>query len=129
MNVNTQDRPVARIFEDIVSNIQEIVRSEIRLGKTELKTEVAKAARGGGILAGGAALAFYAVGFVLLAAVYALELVLAGWLAALIVGLLAGIVATVLITAGRTRLRRVNPPQKTIDTMRENIQWAREQTR
>lgn len=122
------DRPVTEIVQDMLANLQEILRSEIRLAKEEIRTEGSKAARAGKALASGAALAFYAIGFLLLAAVYALEIALPAWLAALIVGVVVGIVAAALLAAGRGTLKRVNPaPPRTVETMKENVQWAREQ--
>jgi uncharacterized membrane protein YqjE len=123
------DRPISQVVQDIAGNIQEIFRSEIRLAKEEVRQEGSKAARAGVVLAGGAVLGLYALGFLLLSAVYALAIALPWWLAALIVGVVVGIAAAVLIVTGRDRLHRVNPPQRTIETMKENVQWAREQMR
>ena len=76
----------------------------------------------------GVALAFYGLGFLLLAAVYALSLVMAGWLATLIVGGVLVVAAGILIIAGGTKLQRVNfTPDKTIRTLEEDVLWAKQQ--
>ena|SRR5579862_1207952 len=124
------ERSFSEILNDLVHNLQEIFRSEIRLAKEEVRQESSKALRAGAVLAGGAVLGFYGLGFLLLAAVYALTLALPAWLAALIVGVVVGIVAAAMIAGGRARMKRVNPvPPRTVETMRENVQWAREQMR
>ena len=124
------DRSFTNVLEDIAGNIQAIVRSEVRLAKTEIQEEAVKAGRAAGVAGAGGVLGLYAVGFVLLACVYALELALAPWLAALIVGVVAGAGAAVLIQAGRKGLRRVHPrPDRTIHTVKENLEWAKNQTR
>jgi hypothetical protein len=51
-----------------------------------------------------------------------------GW-AALIVTAVWGVVAAVLAVRGRDQLRRVNPtPERTVQTLKEDAQWARHPT-
>jgi len=130
MATGTQERSLADVFHDILSNIQDIVRSEFRLAKAELGDQASRA-RGALILLGSGALAGVFAGALLLTAcVLALSLVLAAWLSALIVALAAGIVAMSLIAAGRRRMEKVNPrPQRTIDSLRENVAWAKGQSK
>jgi hypothetical protein len=60
--------------------------------------------------------------------VYALSLVVAGWLAALIVGGVLAVAAGILTGAGITKLKRVNfAADKTIRTLEEDVQWAKQQ--
>jgi uncharacterized membrane protein YqjE len=121
-------RSVPEILEDIASNLTQIVQAEFRLAKTELKEEAEKVAVPGATLGAGVVLAFYGLGFLLLAAVYTLSLVMAAWLATLIVGGVAAVAAGVLIGAASTKLQRVNlSPDKTIRTLEEDLQWAKQQ--
>ncbi len=121
-------RSVPEIFEDIASNLTQLVQAEFRLAKSELKEGAERVAGPGATLGAGAVLAFYGFGFLLLAAVHALSLVMAGWLAALIVGGVLAVAAGILIGAGGTKLRRVNLiPDKTMRTLEEDVQWAKQQ--
>ncbi len=121
-------RSVPEILEDIASNLTQIVQGEFRLAKSELKEGAEKVAGPGAALGAGVVLAFYGLGFLLLAAVYALSLVMAGWLATLIVGGVLTVAAGVLIGAGGMKLKRVNlTPEKTIRTLEEDVQWAKQQ--
>src|SRR6266404_1529734 len=123
-------RSMGEILQNIIADVQEIVRSEFRLAKAEVQEETAKVARSGIPLIVGLLLGLYALGFILLAAVHALSIVVAAWLAALIVGFVAGVVSLILINVGRNRLKGVKVvPEKTIGTMKENVQWARNQIR
>ncbi len=123
-------RSMSEILQNIIADVQEIVRSEFRLAKAEVQEETAKVARSGIPLIVGLLLGLYALGFILLAAVHALSIVVAAWLAALIVGFVAGVVSLILINVGRNRLKGVKVvPEKTIGTMKENVQWARNQIR
>ena len=123
-------RSMGEILQDIIADVQEIVRSEFRLAKAEVQEETAKVARSGIPLIVGLLLGLYALGFILLAAVHALSIVVASWLGTLIVGFLVGVVSLILINVGRNRLKGVKVvPEKTIGTMKENVQWARNQIR
>jgi len=124
------ERSVSDVLRDIFGNLQDIVRSEVQLAKVEFRTESAQAAKAGKPLIAGAVLSCYAGGLLLLALVYGLSLVLQPWLAALTVGMLVSVLAAILISMGRARLRMVAPkPEKTIKTMKENVQWLKDQTR
>jgi len=124
------DRSVTEILENIVGNVQGIVRSEVRLAKAEIQEETVKAGKAAGITGSGAVLGLYALGFFLLTCLYALETAMAPWLAALIVTVVVGSAAAVLILVGRKRLKRVDPrPEKTISTLKENVEWVKNQTR
>jgi hypothetical protein len=124
------DRPLSNIFQDVIRNVQEIIRSEVRLAKTEIKEEVVKTRIALAWLSAGACAALYAVSFLLLTIVYALENILPAWLAGFIVAVALGAGAAILIGIGRTRLSQVEPkPDKTIQTMKENIEWAKHPTR
>jgi hypothetical protein len=117
-------------LQDIIGNVQEIIRSEVRLAKAEVQQEAAKAGKAAGVLGSGAVLGLYAGGFLLLACLYALELVVAAWLAALIVAVVAGAGAAVLVNAGKKRIKQVDPrPDKTIHSIQENLEWAKNQTK
>jgi len=123
-------RSATDVLKDIIGNIQEIIRSEVRLARAEIREETGKLLNASRMLAIGAFAGIYAVGFILLSLVYGLASVVAPWLAALIVGVLLAIVAGVMVMSGRGRLKDVTPkPEKTIDTMKENIEWMKGQTR
>jgi uncharacterized membrane protein YqjE len=121
-------RSVPQILEDIASNLTQIVQAEFRLAKSELKEGAEKVAGPGAALGAGVALALYGLGFLLLAAVYALSSIMAGWLAALIVGGVLSVAAGILLAAGGTKLKRVNLTHgKTVQTLEEDLQWAKQQ--
>jgi uncharacterized membrane protein YqjE len=119
-------RSVPEVLQDIVGNLQEIIRSEFRLAKTELKEEASRAAKPAATFGAGLVFGFYGIGFLLLASVYGLSMVMAGWLAALIVGAVLAVVAMGLIGSSSKKLKRVNPtPNKTMRSIEENVQWAK----
>ena len=123
------DRSIAAVLGDIVGNIQHIVRSEMRLAKTELREELRKSASAGVMLGVGVVGLMFSVLFVLLAAVYALSLVVPSWMAALIVGAGLGLIAAVCVAIGISRFKRVRAAPKTTATVKENVEWAKQLTR
>src|SRR6266568_2645066 len=119
-----RDRSVSELMQDIVANVQQIIRSEVLLAKTEVKEEALQASKAGRLVIVGAVAAFYSVGFLLLFCIYALATAIAAWAAALIVALAVGTAAAVLLRVGIKRMKQVSPtPQKTIESVKENVRW------
>ena len=124
------ERTFSDVFQDIVRNLQEIVRSEVRLARTEIREDVAKAKSSATMLGAGAVTALFAVLFLLAAAASALALVMPPWAAALIVGAALAIAAGAALMVGRTRLRQIHPtPERTVESVKENVEWAKQQIR
>lgn len=124
------DRSIATVLSDIVGDLQQIIRAEVRLAKVEVREELAKAKQGAAMLVTAGVVLVFAVGFALLAAVYALALVWPSWAAALVVAVVVAATGAVLAMTGLHRLKEVNvAPPKTVSTVRENIQWAKTRTR
>jgi uncharacterized membrane protein YqjE len=123
-----RERPVTEVFKDIIGNVQEMVRSEVRLARAEMSQEVAKTARAGAMLAAGAVLGAIAGVFLLVCLAQLLGLVMPSWAATLLVGVVVGIAGFVLISSGKSRLR-VPTPDKTIENVKENVEWMKNQTK
>jgi hypothetical protein len=89
---NSTERPFTAVLSSIVENLEEIVRSEIRLAKAEVRHEVAEFTHGAVWLATGILSAFFAISFLLGVSFFALSNVMPRWIAALII---AGVLLTV----------------------------------
>jgi len=125
-----RERSISDVVQDIIRNVQEMLRSEVRLAKTELREEAVKAKTAGALLGGGAVSAFFAVFFLLLMTVYALTRVLPDWAAALIVAAFTAIVAALMLTAGIKRFKQVHPtPERTVENIKENVEWVKQKTK
>lgn len=123
-------RSIADVLQDIIANVQAIIRSEVRLAKTEVTEEVTKAGRAGGLLAGGIVAALFALWLLLLTILFALATVIPMWGAALILFAVMFIAAAVLLNAGKKRFKTVHAtPEKTIETVKENVEWVKSQTK
>jgi uncharacterized membrane protein YqjE len=125
----TADRSISSVLHDIVGNVQDIVRSELRLARTELTEELAKARKGAMLLGVGSVMLTFSVLFALVAIVYALSLVMPGWAAAAVVALGVGAIAALCVSIGIKRLKSMRAVPKTTETLKENAEWARQLTR
>jgi hypothetical protein len=113
------------LVAEVVGDISTLFRQEVALAKAEIREEAKKAGKGAGMFAGAGGAGYFALLFVLLAVMFGLGEVMAlGW-AALIVGVALLGVAAVLALRGRATVRTVHPaPTQTVETLREDVQWA-----
>jgi uncharacterized membrane protein YqjE len=126
----TYERSFGQVLQEIGSNIQDLVRSEIRLAGAEFREEGTKAVKAGKEVAIGGVLALYAGGLLLLTLVYLLTLVVPAWAAAAIVFAITALPAAILLMTGVQHWRTVHPkPEKTVATVKENIEWAKHHAR
>jgi len=125
------ERSVGEVLQDIVGNVEEIVRSEVRLAKAEVKQQVSATARALVSLLIGAVIGIYALGFLLLALVYGLALVIASWwIAALAVGAALVLISIAFFSIGRQRMRALDPvPERTVRSLKESVTWDSSRSR
>jgi uncharacterized membrane protein YqjE len=122
-------RSIPEILQDVFSNIQEIVRAEVRLAKAELGEELNRARSGGLLIGVGAVAAICSALFLLLACVYALGLVVPNWAAALIVAAAVGVAAALTLGLGLKRFKTIQAAPKTAASLKENVRWAKQLTK
>ena len=127
--MRSAERPISAVLHDIVGNVQEIVRSEVRLATTEIREEIGKSRAAATLVALGAMMIFLSAVFVLLAIVYALSMVMPAWAAALVVGIVEGLCAALFLVLGIRRFRNVRAMPKTAASVKENVEWAKQLTK
>jgi hypothetical protein len=125
-----QDRSVGELLSGVTSDLQTLFRQEVELAKAEIREEASKAGKAAGLYGGAGFAGYMVLLFLSLAAVLGLSNVMDGGWAALIVTAVWAVVAAVLYQRGRTRMRTVSPkPEQTVETMKENAEWARHPTK
>lgn len=125
-----RESSVGELLSEVTSDVQILFRQEVELAKTEVKEEATKAGKAAGMYGGAGFAGYMVLLFLSLAAVLGLANVMDGGWAALIVTAVWAVIAAVLYQRGRTRMRTVTPkPEQTVQTMKENAQWARHPTR
>jgi uncharacterized membrane protein YqjE len=126
---DARERPIGELVKDLAGQTSTLVRQEIQLAQAELTSKGKTAGRGVGMLVGAAIAGLLALIALTAGLIAALDTGLPLWLAALIVMLLWGIVGAVLATRGRKELQQATPPvPQTVETVKEDIQWAKTQT-
>jgi xanthine/uracil permease len=123
------ERSLGDLFSDLSRETTTLVRKEVQLAKAELTQSATEAARGIGMLVAGGAVAYAGLLFLLLAIVFGLiEAGWDAWLSALVVGLVVVAIGAVLVLRARESLKPANlAPQKTVETLKEDAAWAKEQ--
>ncbi|MEV5317426.1 phage holin family protein [Streptomyces sp. NPDC052687] len=125
-----QDSSVGELLSEVTSDIQALFRQEVELAKAEIREEAGKAGKAAGVYGGAGFGGYMAALFASLAAMFALANVMDTAWAALIVAAVWAVIAAVLFVMGRSRMREVSPkPDQTVETLKEDAQWARHPTR
>ncbi|MFJ3439127.1 phage holin family protein [Streptomyces cyaneofuscatus] len=123
------DPSIGELVGEISEDLTQLVREEVELAKAEIKESATRAGKAAGMLAGSG----YAGHLVLLmgslAAVFGLAHVVdLAWAALIVTGFWA-LLAAVLCVVGRKRLKTVSAkPERTVETLKEDAQWARNPT-
>lgn len=130
MQTRKEDRSLGELFTELARETGTLVRQEVQLASTEMTHKASRAARDVGFLAVGGLVAYAGV-LALLAAVV-LGLVAAtgieSWLAALIVGIVVAVIGYALVQRGLSALKRESlAPRQTVETLKEDAQWAKDQ--
>ncbi len=120
-------RPVSEVLTDIVGNMQDIVRCEIRLARAEMSERLSGARKPLLVLLAGALAGLLSAWFLLLGAYAALSHLIAPWLAAVCIGMAVGVTALILLRSAAAGLReRVPGPGR---EAKENVEWLNRQTK
>ncbi len=128
-------KSLGELFASLSKGLSALIRQEVQLAKTELAEKAGAFARNiglGAALLGVAAFLGIAAFFVLLlAAIYALSLVLQPWAAALVVAGVLLVIAAIAAVIGLKSLKKAKAPvpQKTIETLKETPQWLKNQVK
>ena len=123
------ERSLGDLFSDLSRETTTLVRQEVQLAKAELSQSATEAARGIGMLVAGGAVAYAGLFFLLLAIVFGLiEAGWDAWLSALVVGLVVVALGAILVLRARESLKPANlAPRRTVETLKEDQEWAKEQ--
>jgi len=122
------NRSVGAIVGDIAQDMSTLIRQEMDLAKTELKTEVTKAGKGAGMLGGAGAAGYLMLFFLSFALMNLLAQVMPLWAAGLIIAAVWGIVAAVLALRGRKEMKQSSPQlPMTQRSLKEDVRWAKAQ--
>lgn len=124
------ERSLGELFSTLAQDTSTLVRQEMMLAKTEMSQKASRAGKDVGFLAAGGAVAYAGLLAILAGAIILLGQVIPMWLSAILVGLVVAGVGYFLVRKGLDALKREDlTPRQTIETLKEDQQWAKDQTR
>jgi Putative Actinobacterial Holin-X, holin superfamily III len=126
-----RERPLGELLKQLSEETTRLVRQEIELAKAELTQKGRQAGMGAGLFGAAGAIGFLALAALTTCFILALDAVMPAWLAALLVAVVYAAVAAVLALRGRAKVKQAVPPvpEQTIETVKEDVQWAKTQMR
>ena len=125
-----EERTVGELFGQLTQDLTLLVRQEIQLAQTEISAKVSRIAANlaaivlGGFVAYMAGLAFVAA----LILVLHDEAGLSPWVSTLIVGAVLALAGCLMLLGGLRELKRADlTPRRTVETLKHDLKWAKEQ--
>ena len=126
-NPKAPDRSLGELLSEMTGDLSTLMRKEVELAKLEAKDELRRAGKAGGMLGAGGVAAHFALLFASFALAWLLDEVMHPALAFLVVAVLYGIAAALLLSRGREQMKQLQGPKQTIETLKEDVEWARAQ--
>lgn len=125
--MSSTDPSLTTLLRDLISDLSELIRQELRLAQAEVGEKVARAQTSVICIAGGLLSAFCAVLVLLQAAVIGLAEIMPAWAASLCIAAAMAICAVVLMKMGQRGLSPANlVPERTLDAMRRDKELVME---
>jgi uncharacterized membrane protein YqjE len=126
-----RSQPAGELVKQLSEQTTTLVRQEIELAKAELSEKGKKVGEGAGMFGGAALLGLLALGTLTALIISLLDKAMDFSLAALLVTLAYVALAGAIAISGKERLKRGLPatPEQTVETVKEDVQWAKSQSR
>jgi len=130
MQQSRDNASLGDLLADLSRQTTTLVRQEIALATTEMTHKATRVGRDIGFLAVGALILYAGLLALMAAAILGVSAFIPSWIAALLVGLVVVGIGIVLVQKGRDALTHEDlAPRQTMETIKENAEWAKEQTR
>ena len=122
-----RERSIGELFGKLSTETSTLIRQEMALARAELTEKGKEAGKGAGLFGGAGAVGLLGAGAITAGIILLLDLAIAAWLAAIVVGVIYVAVAAFLGLKGRDRIQAATPPipEQTVDTVKEDVEWAK----
>lgn len=121
------DKSLGELFGELTREFGDLFRQEVELAKTEAKHEVKQAGMGVAMMVAAGLSALLALSMLSMGLAWLLDKGMDRALAFAIVGLLWAIAAAVLAARGKQQASKARPLPTTVQTLKEDAQWAKAQ--
>ena len=123
------DASLGELVATATRDLSSLMRQEVELAKVEIKRDVVAAGKGAGMFGGAGFAGVFALLFLSISAAYGIEyLGVPLGCAFFAVGVVYLLVAGFLAVSGKKSLSKMGPPEKTIETLKDDAAWARHPT-
>ncbi|HEY1340522.1 MAG TPA: phage holin family protein [Bryobacteraceae bacterium] len=123
-----EGRSLAAIVQDVLRDLQNMMRAEIRLARAEMAEKAQRAGSAAGLFGAAAVCGLLAAAAFVTTCIAALALVMPVWLAALLMCLFLVMIGGACYAGGRSRWKQTDlAPRQTVDTLKEDVEWAKRQ--
>ena len=102
-----------------------LVRKELELAKAEVRQEAKASGKAAGMFGAAGVAGWMTLLFLSLALAWGLTEIMPEGFAFLLVGLVYGAITAVAVMQAKQRMREVHPPEQTIETVKEDVAWAK----
>jgi hypothetical protein len=123
-----EERSLGDLFSDLASETGTLVRQEVALAQTELTKKATDVGKNVGYLVVGGAVGYAAALALIAAVIIGLANFIPAWAAALMVSAVVGIAAYMMISSALAALKKTDlTPHETVETLKEDAQWLKNQ--
>ena len=123
-----ENKPLGDLFGDLASDMSSLVRQEVALAKLEITQKAKYLGRNVGYLVVGGAVAYAGLLAVIAAIIMLLDNYMPAWGAALLVGVVVGLIAWLMIGKAVAALQQTDlTPHETVETLKEDATWVKQQ--
>jgi hypothetical protein len=125
-----EDRSIGELFGQLTQDMTLLVRQELQLARSEMSEKISRVTSNLiSVLAGGFVAYIGALALVAALILGLHELAeISPWVSALIVGALFAIAGYAMLNRGLKELKRVDlAPRRTVESLKDDVQWAKEQ--
>jgi uncharacterized membrane protein YqjE len=122
---------VAELVKQLSEQSSALARKEVELAKLEVTEKAKRTGIGAGMFGGAGLLGVAALGALTACFILALNLVVAGWAAALIVAGIYALIASGLAITGKSNLQKGTPPapQQAVESTKEDVAWVKDRAK
>jgi hypothetical protein len=124
-----REQPMGELFKQLSNDLSTLVHQELKLAQAEMTEEGKNAGVGVGLFGGAGVVGLLALGALTAFLIAVLATGMDVWLASLIVTVAYAATAGVLALIGKSRVTEAVPPvpEQTVETVKEDVQWAKSQ--
>jgi hypothetical protein len=125
-----EDRSIGELFGQLSQDMTLLFRQELQLARVEMSEKISQLTGNLVSVVAGGFVAYVGALALVAALILGLNQVagISPWVSALIVGAIFAVAGYVMLNRGLKELKRVDlSPRRTVETLKDDVQWAKEQ--